>query len=122
MERSAESPDLHRAGAEELAAGAGSSHALRIGSTVGARGTDPGLLRLSYVCRADTLLRGRAGRSAVLARIHGLFDESPGAPPDSGALADLARLIDRSRDSTSNWDRGIETGSRAGRASEAART
>jgi len=77
--------------------GARSTEILRVLPTTDEREHDPALLRLSYVCRADDLLRGRAGRSAVLARIHRLFDASPDARPDSDALDGLARLIDGAR-------------------------
>jgi hypothetical protein len=77
--------------------GARSAEVLRVFQTTGEREYDPALLRLSYVCRAVDLLRGRAGRSAVIARIHRLFDASPDARPDSDALDGLARLIDGAR-------------------------
>jgi hypothetical protein len=41
------------------------------------RPIDLDLLRLSYVCRANTLLQDLPERSLVLSRIHGFFDASP---------------------------------------------
>lgn len=73
---------------------AGSRYASKVHSTTGPHATDPNLLRLSFICHADTLLRGRAGRSAVLAQIHRSFDGSDGGGPDSATLGELAQLID----------------------------
>ncbi len=64
--------------------------------TTRARATDLDLLRLSYICRADALLRGLPERSLVLARIHRFFDRVP-----RGAAFDellLSALIDRACD------------------------
>jgi hypothetical protein len=76
---------------------AGSRYALRVHSTTGPRAADPDFLRLSYICHADSLLRGRAGRSAVLAQIHRSFDGSDRGCPDSATLCELAQLIDLAR-------------------------
>jgi hypothetical protein len=46
-------------------------------ATARIRPVDLDLLRLSYVCRANTLLRDLPERSLVLSRIHGFFDASP---------------------------------------------
>lgn len=59
------------------------------------RPLDLDLLRLSYVCRADALLRGRPERSWVLSKIHRFFDASPD-PASAGALS-LRALIDAAR-------------------------
>ncbi len=46
-------------------------------ATTSSGAADIDLLRLSYVCRADALLRGLPQRSAALARIHRFFDGAP---------------------------------------------
>jgi hypothetical protein len=60
--------------------------------TARTRPIDLDLLRLSYVCRANTLLWDLPGRSLVLSRIHGFFDASP----DSASVErfSLSALID----------------------------
>ncbi len=60
---------------------------------------DLDLLRLSYVCRADVLLRGLPERSRVLSTIHRFFDASPDrasaeAFPLSALIAGIGTRMD----------------------------
>jgi hypothetical protein len=59
------------------------------------RPLDLDLLRLSYVCRANTLLQDLPERSLVLSSIHGFFDASPDRA--SVERFSLSALIDRGR-------------------------
>jgi len=75
------------------AASVGFCHVSGTDATTCSLAVDPDLLRLSYILRADLLLRGRAGRSEVLAEIHRLFDASPDGTPSIAALTDLGQRI-----------------------------
>jgi hypothetical protein len=59
------------------------------------RPIDLDLLRLSYVCRANTFLQDLPERSLVLSRIHGFFDASPDRA--SVERFSLSALIDGGR-------------------------
>ncbi len=77
-----------------------------------ARATDLDLLRLSYICRVDALLRGTPERSLVLAGIHRFFDRVP-----SGAALDellLSALIDRACDRDGSVSAAFAGGPAAG--------
>jgi hypothetical protein len=64
-------------------------------ATARIRPLDLDLLRLSYVCRANTLLQDLPERSLVLSNIHGFFDASPDRA--SVERFSLSALIDRGR-------------------------
>ncbi len=66
-------------------------------TTTCARPIDLDLLRLSYVCLANSLLQNLPERSLILSRIHGFFDTSP--DPASIERFSLSRLVDGERGS-----------------------
>lgn len=63
--------------------------------TACARPIDLDLLRLSYVCLANTLLQTLPERSLILSRIHGFFDSSP--DPASIERFSLSGLVEGER-------------------------
>jgi hypothetical protein len=63
--------------------------------TTCARPIDLDLLRLSYVCLANTLLQNLPERSLILSRIHGFFDTSP--DPASIERFSLSGLVEGER-------------------------